>query len=194
MRPDIPPQIFQAALETFLACRRLDMGELARRVGVSRATLYRQAGSRDVILGEVIWHLALRAMSTALGAAEGRTGADRIAFVAERFMRFVRAQAPLQRFLAEEPAAALRVLTSKQGPIQGRLIALTARVIVEERERGALEPGMQSETLAYLIVRIGESFLYADVIAGHEPDLDLAVALIVGLLSANSDRVEEATG
>lgn len=32
--------------------------------------------------------------------------------------------------------------------------------------------------MAYAIVRIGESFLYADTIAGEKPDLDKAVEIV----------------
>ena len=40
---DVPAEIFRAAAEAYLACERLDMQSLARRVGVGRATLYRRA-------------------------------------------------------------------------------------------------------------------------------------------------------
>ncbi|HEY4025997.1 MAG TPA: QsdR family transcriptional regulator, partial [Candidatus Dormibacteraeota bacterium] len=37
-------------------------------------------------------------------------------------------------------------------------------------------------TLAYIIVRIGESFLYADVIANNQPDVGRAVEVVAQLL------------
>jgi hypothetical protein len=43
-----------------------------------------------------------------------------------------------------------------------------------------VDPG----ALAYAIVRIGESFLYADVIADNDPDVDQAVTLVSRLLRA----------
>src|SRR2546423_14851391 len=49
---DIPREIFDAAVDTYLACRRLDMRGLAGELGISRATLYRHAGGRDRLLGE----------------------------------------------------------------------------------------------------------------------------------------------
>jgi hypothetical protein len=68
--------------------------------------------------------------------------------VAERFMRFVHAQPALRRLLEEEPEAALRILTSKHGPVQVGLVALTERVLVEEQEASALALGMDAHTLA----------------------------------------------
>ena len=51
-----------------------------------------------------------------------------------------------------------------------------------EEARGNLRLGIDRATLAYAIVRIGESFLYADVIADNDPDVDQAVAVIGRLL------------
>jgi Tetracyclin repressor-like, C-terminal domain len=51
-----------------------------------------------------------------------------------------------------------------------------------EEARGNLTLGIDHATLAYAIVRIGESFLYADVIADNDPDVDQAVAVIGRLL------------
>ena len=43
---------------------------------------------------------------------------------------------------------------------------------------GALRLPVDAHTMAYALVRIGESFLYADVIAGEKPDLDKAVEIL----------------
>lgn len=187
MPATIPPPIFQAALATFLDGRRLDMGALTSELSMGRATLYRRVGSRERLLGEVIWYLTRRAMVPALEETTRLHGAARVLTVADRFMRFVHAQPALRRLLEQEPEAALRILTSKHGPVQAGLVGLTERALAEETNRGRLALTMDPHTLAYLIVRIGESFLYADVIADNEPDLDLAVE-IIGLLLRTADR------
>ena len=51
----VPPEMFAAAVDAYLAGRRLDMQALARGLGVGRATLYRRAGNREQLLDEVIW-------------------------------------------------------------------------------------------------------------------------------------------
>ena len=181
---DVPPEIFARSLATFLAGRRLDMSALASELNMGRATLYRRVGSRDRLLGEVIWYLTRRAMIPALEEAARLRGVERVVSVAERFMRFVHAQPAFRRLLEEEPEASLRILTSKHGPVQGRLVALTEGALLEEEERGDLVLTMDAHTLAYLVVRIGESFLYADVIADNDPDLDRAIEIIRLLLAA----------
>jgi tetracycline repressor-like protein len=177
-------EVFGAALITFLGSRRLDMRALALELRIARATLYRRAGAREDILGEVIWYLTRRALIPAIRATSHLEGADRIAAMAGRFMRFVHGQPPLRRLLEEEPEAALRILTSKHGPVQGRLIEVTERLLRLEAERGHIVLTTDPHALAYVLVRIGESFLYADVIADNEPDLDQAEEILHRLLAS----------
>jgi len=180
--PDIPAAIFDAALNSVLALRRLDMQGLAAEVGLGRATLYREVGSRDRLLGEVLWYLTRHAMARALAATAALRGEERVESVIGQFMHDVHGQEPFLRMLAAEPEASLRILTSKHGPVQRGIIDALARVMEEEEEAGRLRELADRETLAYLIVRIGESFLYADIIADNEPDVDLAVKLIRRLI------------
>jgi len=179
---EIPADIFEAGLQTFLDRRRLDMRALAGELEISRATLYRRVGGRDHLLGEVIWYLARRALARAYEGTEELLGEERIVTVVERFMRNVHSQPALARLLEAEPEAALRILTSKHGPIQRGIIDVIERLMEVEEARGNLRLGIDRATLAYAIVRIGESFLYADVIADNDPDVDQAVAVIGRLL------------
>ena len=179
---EIPPEIFQAALATFTERRRLDMRAMAAELGMGRATLYRKVGNRDRLLGEVVWFLTRRALVAAIEQAGDRTGADRVVAVADSFMSFVRAQQDLRRLLEAEPEAALRILTSKQGPVQQGIVEALERLLAQEEERGHLRLSIDRYTLAYVIVRVGESFLYADVIADNEPDVKAAVEVVARLL------------
>ena len=179
---DVPAPIFDAATMTFIAGRRLDMRALAADLGIGRATLYRRVGGRDHLLGAVLWYLTRRAMGRAMRAGEGLAGVERITAIAGAFMRDVNDQPAFRRLLDYEPEAALRILTSKHGPIQQGVIEWTGRLLAQEEARGAIAVSIDRATLAYVIVRVGESFLYADVIADNEPDVDLAVEVIGRLL------------
>ncbi len=178
----ISPEIFDAALTTFLSGRRLDMRALASEVGISRATLYRRAGSRDQLLGEVLWYLARIAMARASAAAWELCGRERVIAVIDHFLHDLQRAPTLRQLIESEPETALRILTSKHGRVQGGIVDALAYLIKAEREAGYMDPGLDQKTLAYAIVRIGESFLYADVIADTEPDVDRAVEVIERLL------------
>jgi hypothetical protein len=179
---DIPREIFDAAVDTYLACRRLDMRALAGELSISRATLYRHAGGRDRLLGEVLCYRTRLALASAAAGTERLKGEKRVVTIVERFMRLVHESAPLHRLLEAEPETALRLLTSKHGPVQRRVIDGLERLLAYEESNGELRPGVEPGALAYAIVRIGESFLYADVIADNDPDVDQAVTLVSRLL------------
>ena len=68
--------------------------------------------------------------------------------------------------------------------MQRRSIAAMRSLLEEQVSAGRLEPALDLDSLAYLIVRIVESFLYSDVIAGSEPDIDAAADAIHVLLNA----------
>jgi AcrR family transcriptional regulator len=179
---EIPPEIFRAALGTFLERRRLDMRALAAALGMGRATLYRKVGNRDRLLGEVIWYLTRRALARSLDSTGELRGSERVVAVVRHFMSFVNEQPDLRRLLEAEPETALRILTSKQGPVQRGVVEALERLIGQEEERGAMRLSIDRATLAYVIVRIGEGFLYADVIADNPPDVDTAVDVVARLL------------
>jgi AcrR family transcriptional regulator len=178
-----PLDALRQARQRWLAGERLDMGALAHDLGVSRATLYTWVGSKERLLGEVLWSFAEDGLAQATEAATG-TGADYILDVFERFDRMNASFPPLHRFLEQEPELALRLLTSKHGPVQGRMIAVAKKLLEDQVEAGALTPALDVDTLAYLIIRVAESFIYSDVITGSEPDVEKAVEVVRILLTA----------
>jgi AcrR family transcriptional regulator len=179
---DVPPEVFVAALQTFLELRRLDMRALAAELGMGRSSLYRKAGSRDHLLSAVLCYLTRRAIVRSLEAAQGLRGAERVIAVVHHFLHDVNSQAALRRLLHDEPEAALRILTSKSGEVQRCVIDAVDRLLAEEEAHARVELRLDRGTLAYVIVRIGESFLYADVIADNQPDVDRAVEVVAQLM------------
>src|SRR2546429_405880 len=83
---------------------------------------------------------------------------------------------------------ALRVLTTKESTVQRRTITAIAGFLREEADAGRLDPPLDVDTLAYVLVRIGESFLYSDVITGEQVDLDNAALAFRAVLQAPRPR------
>lgn len=191
---DIPPDVFTAALHTFLEPRRLDMQALAVELGMGRSSLYRKVRSRDHLYGEVVWYLARRTIVRALDASRHLRGADRVLEVVRHFLRDVQGQPGLRRMLQEEPEAALRILTSKRGVVQQRISGAVERLLAVEEARAAMGLTLDGATLAYVIVRICESFLYADVIADNQPDVERAVEITARLLGVDAPGGEPGPG
>jgi AcrR family transcriptional regulator len=165
----------------FLAGDRLSVDELASELGISRATAYRWAGNVDLLTGRVIAGIVDDTHRRSLREAKGK-GADRIIDATARGLRYIAASEPYQAFIRRDPERALRIVASKEAPVQARTIALNQALIEEEIASGALQLPVDAHTMAYALVRIGESFLYADMIAGEKPDLDKAIAIVALML------------
>jgi AcrR family transcriptional regulator len=178
-----PLDALQLARRRWLASERLDMGMLAKELGISRATLYSWVGSRERLIGEVIWSFAEEGLRQATEAARG-SGAEYVVDVVQRFGRLNASFEPLRRFIEQDPELALRILTSKKGPVQERMIAAARELLAEQVAAGKLSPPLDIDTLAYLLIRVNESFIYSDVITGSEPDVDKAVEVVRLLLRA----------
>ncbi len=177
-----PADALYAARRRFLRGERVDMNELARELGIGRATLYRWVGSRDQLLGEVLWSLAEPGLAQARADAKGR-GAAWVLAVYRRFGDLIVELEPLRHFVKSEPECALRVMTSKASPLQRRVVATFRDVLVEAHARKGLQLRLDPETLAFAMVRIAESFLWADLITGEAPDLAKAREVAKVLLS-----------
>jgi AcrR family transcriptional regulator len=155
------------ARQQFMAGRRVEMGSLAAELGVSRVTLNRWVGSRDQLLGEINWSLAEPTLRQALTQAPG-SGADAVAHTLEALIRAVLAADFMNVFLRRERDIALRILTTSHSDMQRNLIAFVEQLLRDEI--GAPPPALDFADLAYLVVRLAESFCYIDMITGGKPD------------------------
>jgi AcrR family transcriptional regulator len=178
-----PVDVFREARRRFLRMERIDMSELATDMGVSRATLYRWVGGRDQLLAEVIWSFAEVGLQQARDAAEGLTGVDWVLKIQQHFGDQIIANAPVRHFVDTEPATALRVMTSKDSPNQERVITFYREVIEDAAGRREISLRLPSETIAYVIVRMANAFLWTNLIAGEEPDLVTPMDVTRALLS-----------
>ena len=178
----VPAEMFAAAIEAYLAGRRLDMQSLARRLGVGRATLYRRVGNREQLLDEVIWWRGRRMVASQVLATAHLTGVARIAAVVAGALRAIEQDKPLRAFIESEPEAALRILTGSRSMAGYGMATALANLIDLERGRGGFDADLDTSTLAYVIIRISEGFLYADVIGDRAPDIGQAITVIQALL------------
>jgi AcrR family transcriptional regulator len=187
-RQDVTPRpsgldAFLRARKRFLAAERIDMSALAADVGVSRVTLYRWVGSRDRLLVEIIWSLARRTLDN-IEAEVDDSGPERIVRVVTRFLEDVIANPGMQRWLAEEGESAMRLLTRGELGFQPRLIEAMHDLLTEQAEAGALDLPVDLREVAYVIVRLIESYTYLDLITGEQPDARRAEPILRLLLRA----------
>ncbi len=179
-----PADAYKLARAKFMAGERLDMQALAAELGVNRATLYRWVGSKELLLGEVISSFARETLERAHREIPG-DGAEHVAAVVERVLEQIHAFEPMRRFLERDPQYALRVLTSIESTVQRGSVAAMGELLEEQVEAGALRTPADVDDLAYVIIRIGESFLYSDLLIGSEPNVAKAGQMVRLLLGAS---------
>ncbi len=151
--------IIDGALAAFLefGIRRTSMGEIARRGGVSPATLYRRFANKDAVVTAVVQREAGRFVA-AVDARVDRTASAREQVV-EGFAAFSTVLAGnrlLRRLLVTEPDTTLPLLTTEAGPLLaiGRgYIADTLRRLQTEHDL----PDFDTEPVAEMFARLALS-------------------------------------
>ena len=168
--------------------RRLDMQGLADELGVSRATVFRHAGGREALLGRALRVLTERTLEAAAARweAERPVGELHTPGTGRHINAIVSQSKGLRRLLDDEPALTLRVLTDPLGPVQPVIVAFVEAQLRRDVAEFGLVTLIEPSALAYALVRLGESFLYADVLAARKPDVATADrlqrALVEGIL------------
>jgi AcrR family transcriptional regulator len=178
-----PLDALRAARRMWLAELRLDMGALASELRISRATLYNWVGDRERLTAEVMWSIAEQTVSQGRAQTRG-AGPEYLAGVVEHYLTQLAAFPPARRFIERDPEFALRVLTTSRTSFQRRLTTTVRELIEEQMRASGYRPPLDPDTLAYVLVRIGESFIFNDLITGTEPDLQKAVQASRVLLNA----------
>jgi AcrR family transcriptional regulator len=151
--------ILDAALDEFLAygLRRTNVDVVARRAGVSRATLYRRFDGKDALVQAVLVRECHR-FFTSIVAAIGDlpTMEERLVEGFVIGVRHAREHPLTNRLMASDPEALLPYLT-----VNGGLVVAVARdFLVRQGERDAPAPagGRTPAGVAELFVRLAISF------------------------------------
>ncbi|MEU2549079.1 QsdR family transcriptional regulator [Streptomyces roseolus] len=172
-------RIIAEARRMLLAGEQVDVGKVAAEAGVDRATVFRRVGRRDLLLAEALWTLAEDTWARCLREVP-ESASDRTADVLSAFVRYLIEAPYFRTFLHRDPQRALRILTTNAAPNQERMVER-----VEALLSAAPTPTIDLSRLdlARLLVRVAEMYVYADIIAGAEPDADAAHTVFVALLS-----------
>ncbi len=168
--------------------RRVDMQGLADELGVSRVTLFRRVGSREELISQALWLLVDRMLDIAVSRweAERPDGELHTPGTLRHINAMVAQSSGLRRLLDDEPALAIRVLTDPRGRVQSGIVAFIENLLGCDISEFGLVSIIEPGALAFALVRLGESFLYADVLAARKPDVATANrlqrAMIEGIL------------
>ncbi|MHA6761405.1 QsdR family transcriptional regulator [Streptacidiphilus sp. PAMC 29251] len=195
-RPDVPARQGPAPIEQTAARfvhraarwidegRRLDMQALADDLGVNRTTLFRRVGGREELLGKALWLLTERTLAMAEQRWEAERPADALHCVGTgRYINELVSQSKgLRRLLDDEPVLTMRLLTDPRGQVQTGTVAFIERLLRRDMDEFGLVLTTEPDSVAYALVRLGESFLYADVLSARQPDVEVANRLQATLI------------
>src|SRR5689334_1238177 len=175
-----PDDVLQAATAQYLAGQRLDLTELAKGLGMSRATIYRWFGSREALLGEVIARQLELLVARKRAEVRGRGAAGLLEVLDKVNRTLIRSDAV--RRLLEQERTAMRIFTSSAGVVEPRAVACIQALIEEEMTTGDYEPPADPATLAYALVHLRHAFLWNDATNGVRGDYerlhDVSAALL----------------
>ena len=179
--------VVEAAMYRYLRGRRVDVQAIAAELGLGRATIYRWFGSREDLLGEVLFRSSEPLLDAARAEAKGR-GGRALLDTFDRFNRGLAASTALQSFVDQERDAALRVIYKGDGKLQPRIVERIVGLIQEEVDAGRYEPPLDPPTLGYAIVKLAEAFLFSDAVAGVRGDVDRLRQVEAALLGVDARR------
>ncbi len=148
--------IVDAALEEFLVygLRRTNVDVVARRAGVSRATLYRRFDGKDALVQAVLVRESRRFFAGIAAAVDGLESAQER--LVEGFVvgvRYAREDRLLNRLLASDPEALLPYLTTN-----GELVVAAARDFLVRQAPEVPAADRTPAGVAEVFVRLAISF------------------------------------
>src|SRR5205823_12868660 len=116
-------------------------------------------------------HAAGPVVEAARAGASGR-GGPALLDTFDRFNRALADAPALAQFVEAEREAALRIITSRGGVVQPRIVAMITDLIEDEVRAGRYDPPVEPSTLGYAIVRLAEAFLFNEAALGFRRVLE----------------------
>jgi AcrR family transcriptional regulator len=174
---------FEIAKDQFLRGERVEIHQLVAELEVDRSTLFRWLGNRDQLLVRVMMSITDEMLQNALSTASGR-GRIRVANVAWLFAQALINAPYFATFLSRETERAFKLIMTKASPLQQSVVSTFEQLLEQETARGDFSHPLPAGDLAYLIVRIIESYVYSDFIAGVEPDATSVLDAITAILDS----------
>ncbi len=112
---------------------RLSVGDVAKRAGLSRQTLYKHFASRDDLVAQTVLREAGRMVEQAIAASETEQDPERALEAGIReTLRVLRSHPLLDRLLATEPEALLPLIIDGSGSMH-EAVQLICRQMLEDR-------------------------------------------------------------
>jgi AcrR family transcriptional regulator len=150
----VADRLLDAAVEvaTIHGLARLSVGDVAKRAGLSRQTLYKHFSSRDALIAAAVVREATTLTTQIIAAAaplDDPADALRAAIVAT--LRLTREHPLLDRLVRTEPETLLPFVVGDTGPVAGTVRAVVEQII--DQKTPGLSP-VELRRVADLVTRL----------------------------------------
>lgn len=169
------------AVEVFEAGDRIDMAQIADRIGVGRSTLYRWVGDRDALIERVMDEASVKLAVASRRRIRGQ-GLDRVASAVRVYLEATASYEPLRQLASREPRVALHVIMNPDGRFaSSTLSGLRVRLATD------LPDVELPDDVLEVINSTNLAVVWASIAGGFDPGIERAVQLLRLVVSAHMD-------
>jgi AcrR family transcriptional regulator len=183
--------VLQAARQSFVHEGRLDIQELANKLAVSRATLYRVVSSRERLIGDVLWSLAEISLQRESRETDGDMDLERLLRIGSQFRKSALSAESFRGFVRAEPSTAAVALFTR-GEMRARVAEAWKSLLLQVTEGRGPSLTIDASQAAEIIVSLGASTLYEELMSDQDEATDLVAVVIRSLFSEPPPRSTDA--
>jgi AcrR family transcriptional regulator len=164
--PPAPPEALDPYLDAAAACfarhgvSRTTVPDIAREIGVSRTTVYRQVGTVEHLARLLLAREVHRILVNLPAALEGATGPDTVVRLVAAVIEFARSHPVLVKVLTDEPELVGGVLVEDLTDLVARVSAMATPLLADAMASG-LVARRDPEVVADFLVRITVTLVLA---------------------------------
>lgn len=158
------------------------MNDVATQRVANRAPLYRRVGGRHPLICDVACSMTEVAFRDGGDGAPTQPRQSRTAAIINRWVGRTMEDHGMQRFLENEGIHTMKVLTVPSTDFQLRPIEFVRSLLDAVIDDGQLRADIPTDDLAYVVVRVVESYVYIALITGESAVAPRANRVIDALL------------
>jgi AcrR family transcriptional regulator len=180
----ISAELLRASRRMFLRDGTLEMRSLARELNVGRATLYRWARDRENLLSEVLLSLGLANLKYAERDVNTPAGPRRVCDVTDLYLKRMRSNPSLEKFLRLERDVAERVMMNPRGKLYRGWESVWADFVRRVEQSSDWKAPLAAPALSRIMMRVSNAFMLAGLHLRGRPDTDtpsMVLRLILGI-------------
>jgi len=170
----------EVAIAAFEAGERVDMAQIATRLGVGRSTLYRWVGDRDALMDQVIDATTTKLAKSVSRRIRGK-GLDRVASAVRVYLEATTRYEPLRSLAQREPQVALHVFMNPDG-----VFAAHSSAALQQQLQDSLPDVKVPDDVVEVLNATNLALVWASIAGGYEPHIDRAVSVLRTVVAAHS--------